>query len=171
MIQDGNKELLPQLLSRWEETAPDAEPLARSLASVAVALRAVYLMHQAAHWQTKGPSFVDDHKLFGDLYDTTVDEVDMVSERAVGLGDAILVCPLKASELAIELMQAFGRQCDVPDADKLMQLSLEAERGLLQVIASAMKDDVTDGVSNLLQGIADKHESHIYLLQQRLKKR
>jgi len=171
VIEDGTKELLPQLLSRWEEAAPDAESMAHSLASVAVTLRAVYLMHQAAHWQTKGPSFVGDHKLFGDLYDATLDEIDMVSERAVGLGDPLLVCPLKTTQLALELLEAFGRECDVPDADKLVQLSLEAERGLLQVIASAMKGDMTDGAQNLLQGVADKHETHVYLLQQRLKKR
>jgi DNA-binding ferritin-like protein len=171
VIQDGSKELLPQLLSRWEEAVPEAESAAHSLASVAVTLRAVYLMHQAAHWQTKGPSFVGDHKLFGDLYSATLDEIDMVSERAVGLGDPLLVCPLKTSQLALELLEAFGRECDVPEPDKLVQLSLEAERALLQVIASAMKGDMTDGTQNLLQGVADKHETHVYLLQQRLKKR
>ena len=171
MIQEGNKELLPQILARWEETAAEAEPIGIVVASVSVMLRAVYLMHQAAHWQTKGPSFVGDHKLFGDLYDATHDEIDMVSERAVALGDPLLVCPLKSSELAMEILEALGRACDVPEPDKLMQLSLDAEQGLLQVIASAMKGDMTDGVSNLLQGIADKHESHVHLLQQRLKKR
>lgn len=171
MIEDGKKELLPQLVARWKEEVPAADPAAHALASVAVTLRAVYLMHQAAHWQTKGPSFVGDHKLFGELYGAVLDEIDSVSERAVGLGDSLLVCPMKTTQLALELLEAFGRACDVPDADALVQLSLEAERGLLQVIASAMKIGMTDGTQNLLQGVADKHESHVYLLQQRSKKR
>lgn len=171
MIEDSGKELLPQLVSRWEEVVPSAKGVPLSLASVAVALRAVYLMHQAAHWQTKGPSFVGDHTLFAQLYGATVDEIDMVSERVVGLGDAGLVCPLAGNRLAVELLEAFGRGCDVPDADKLVKLSLEAERGLLQVLDSALDDEVTHGVSNLLEGIADKHEGHVYLLQQRLKAR
>lgn len=171
MIQDSGKELLPQLIDRWQETVPGVDGLPLTLASVATTLRAVYLMHQAAHLQTKGPSFYGDHKLFGKLYADTFDEIDSVSERAIGLGDPLLVCPLKTSTLAVELLEAFGRSCDVPDADKLVKLSLEAERGLLQILASAMQDDVTDGVSNLLQGIADNHEGHVYLLQQRLKQR
>jgi len=170
-MDENEKLLLPQLLSRWEELAPDADSAAHSLASVAVALRAVYLMHQAAHWQAKGPSFVGDHKLFGKLYSATLSEVDMVAERAVGLGDPILVCPLKSSQFALELLEAFGRECDVPEPDKLVQLSLEAERGLLQVIDSALKGDMSEGAKNLLQGVADSHETHVYLLQQRAKRR
>lgn len=172
MIEDTNKDLLTQLLDRWQKAVPSAENLALSVASVATTLRAVYLMHQAAHWQTKGPSFYGDHKLFGKLYSSVLDEIDSVSERAVGIGDPALVCPLTANSLALELVEAFGRSsCDVPDSEKLVKLSLEAERGLLQVIEQAMKDDVTDGISNLLQGIADAHETHVYLLQQRLKQR
>lgn len=171
MIEDANKELLPQLVSRWQEAAPEVDGLPLSLAAVAVTLRAVGLMHQAAHWQTKGPNFYSDHKLFQKLYKNTQDEIDAVSEKAIALGDSILVCPIKSSELALELLEAFGRACDVPDADKLVKLSLEAERALLQVIKTALQDDVTDGVENLLQGISDKHEGHVYLLQQRLKQR
>ena len=171
MIADANKELLPQLVDRWQEAAPSVDGLPLSLASVAVTLRAVGLMHQAAHWQTKGPNFYGDHLLFERLYGAVGEEIDSVSEKAIALGDPILVCPLKSSELAMELLEAFGRACDVPDADKLTKLSLEAERGLLQVLKSALQDDVTDGVENLLQGIADKHEGHVYLLQQRLKQR
>jgi DNA-binding ferritin-like protein len=171
MIEDANKELLPQLVSRWQEAAPEVDGLPLSLASVAVTLRAVGLMHQAAHWQTKGLTFYSDHKLFQKIYGAVGEEIDAVSEKAIALGDSILVCPIKSSELALELLEAFGRACDVPDADKLVKLSLEAERGLLQVIKTALQDDVTDGVENLLQGISDKHEGHVYLLQQRLKQR
>lgn len=170
MIQDANAELLPQLVTRWAEIS-DVDGLPLSLASVAVTLRAVGLMHQAAHWQTKGPNFYGDHLLFERLYGAVGEEIDAVSEKAIALGDPILVCPLKSSELALELLEAFGRACDVPDADKLVKLSLEAENGLLQVLKSALQDNVTDGVENLLQGIADKHEGHVYLLQQRLKQR
>lgn len=171
MIEDANKELLPQLVSRWEEVAPNVEGLPLSLASVAVTLRAVGMMHQAAHWQTKGLSFYGDHLLFERLYGVVGEEIDAVSEKTVALGDPVLVCPLKSSELAMELLAAFGRACDVPDCEKLVKLSLEAERGLLQVLKSALQDDITDGVENLLQGIADKHEGHVYLLQQRMKQR
>lgn len=170
MIEDANNALLPQLLDRWKETAPEVDGLPLSLASVAVTLRAVGLMHQAAHWQTKGPTFYSDHKLFQKLYKNTQDEIDAVSEKAIALGDPILVCPIKSSQIALELLEAFGRACDVPDADKLVQLSLEAERGLLQVLQSALLDDVTDGAENLLQAVADTHEGHVYLLQQRLSK-
>lgn len=171
MIEDANNELLPQLLDRWKEAAPEVDGLPLSLASVAVTLRAVGLMHQAAHWQTKGPNFYGDHLLFERLYGAVGEEIDSVSEKAIALGDSILVCPVKSCELALDLLSAFGRACDVPDADKLVKLSLEAERGLLQVLKSALLDDVTDGVENLLQAVADKHEGHVYLLQQRLKQR
>lgn len=169
MTEASNTELLPQLIARWQEVAPDAVGIPVSLASVAVVLRAVGLSHQAAHWQTKGTTFYSDHLLFKRIYKAIPKELDSISEKIVALGDPILVCPIRSSQLALELLGVFGRVCVVPDSEKLVALSLAAELGFLRVLETATQAATTDGVENLLQSIADKHESHVYLLQQRAK--
>ena len=54
----------------------------------------------------------------------------------------------------------------------LITQALDAERAFLaglEALRTAMKKNVLPlGTDNLLADIADKHESHVYLLQQRL---
>jgi hypothetical protein len=158
---------LAQLNARWSQMAA-AAPVALSLASLASMDHALYLLHQSAHWQSSGPTYYGDHLMFQRLYKPINKEIDSLGERAVGLGDPRLVCPLTTSQMALDLLQAWGKGHRVDAPKRLVQLSLYAEKCFLKAIKEAMAQPASDGVLNLLQGIADTHEGNVYLLQQRL---
>lgn len=147
-----------------------SSPIALSLASLGSMLQALYLLHQSAHWQSSGPTYYGDHLLFERLYKPIAKEVDAVGERAVGLGSPLLVCPITTATLSAQLLQRWGKRHAPPETPlELAALSLRAERELLAAVDEALAlSKASDGVQNLLQGIADTHEGNVYLLQQRL---
>lgn len=160
--------LLALLNGRWEKMAK-APQVAYSLASLAVIDQALALLHQAAHWQSSGPSYYGDHLLFQKLYKPIDKEVDALGERAVGVGHPRLVCPITQASMAKDLLQGWGKGQGPDEPRRLVQMSLGAERSFLEAIAASMvQASPSDGVQNLLQGIADVHEGNVYLLQQRL---
>jgi len=50
------------------------------------------------------------------------------------------------------------------------QQAIKAEKGFLELISSLVEKNISDGVDDMLQSIASKHEEHLYLLQQRARK-
>jgi hypothetical protein len=63
----------------------------------------------------------------------------------------------------------------IPQSTDLAKRSMIAEMTFLKVIDHVMSslDEcglLSNGIDNLLQGIADKHEGHVYLLKQRCSK-
>lgn len=157
------------LLSEWG-SCPYGQ-----LSVVLVHLRYLALVHQTHHWQTKGDPFYGDHKLFEDLYNNVVAEIDRVAERAVGLGVIENVdCQLQIRQL-MKLVASYGPTQTVPHASELAKRSMLAELKFLKV-ASCMAESLyesgamTRGLDNMLAGIEDVHETHVYLLKQRCTK-
>lgn len=145
---------------------------AASLSVVLVELRFLYMVHQTHHWVAKGDSYYGDHLLFQRLYEGIAGEIDQVAEKAVGLGDETNVnMVLQVSQLQ-KLSQGYGSSSTVPMANELAKRSLRLEKDFLLVmdqLASQMREQgvLTRGVDNLLAGIEDAHEGHVYLLKQR----
>lgn len=148
--------------------APMAE-----LAVLLACLRAEAQIHQAHHWQTRGPTYYGDHQLFMRVYEEVDGLADGLAERAVGLGAEILVQPLlQVSQMAVFSKLFYGDAPVQPTVEELPLLSLRAllkSSLLLQFVYSALESQKTLslGLDNLLQGIADKQESLAYLLRQR----
>ena len=162
-------QLLASLNARWSQMAP-VKGIGLSLASLGTMLHALQLLHQAAHWQVRGPTYYGDHLLFQRLYDGIPKEIDSVGERTVNTGDPRLVCPILVANLSAELLQGWGKgHGKVEQATELVGLSLRAEKEFVLAISQALAQaPASDGTQNLLQGIADAHEGNVYLLQQRL---
>jgi DNA-binding ferritin-like protein len=148
-----------------------------SLPTALAFLRALSMIHQSHHWLTHGDTYYADHLLFERLYNETVEEVDQVAERAVGLGcplDKIL--PTVQAAIVHHIVKLFceGETIGEPSvAHSYVESSLKAEKSFLKclsIIVHEMKEhgELTRGTDNLIAGIEDKHESHVYLLQQRL---
>jgi len=142
------------------------------LGAVLVVLRAAAMMHQTHHWQTRGQSFYGDHLLFERLYNESLGFIDQVAERAVGASSRMLVCPrIQATQIAAVVQHwSLGQE---PDPSAMIGISLNAETYVLECLKIALSQldsngRLSAGTSNLLEGIADKHEEFIYLLQQRL---
>jgi DNA-binding ferritin-like protein len=159
--------VVDNMLSEWGEI-PYAE-----LSVLLVHLRYVALVHQTAHWTCKGDNFFGDHLLHERLYNDVLPEIDAVAEKAVGLGNENNVNVVLQTLQLMRLVQQMGTTM-IPQSNQLVSTTLDAEMNLLKVIgilelSLKEKGTSTSGLSNLIQGIADKHEEHTFLLKQRLK--
>lgn len=156
------------MITVYTSVTNPTDPIARLLA----ATRAVAMIHQAHHWQTRGPLYYGDHLLFERLYNGTQEDIDGLAERAVGAADdPRLVGALQQID-ATHRMMASIRIGELLSPQGMVVKSLQAERSYLEAIKAAYQHlqqsgRMTHGISNLLEGVADKHEGFVYLLQQR----
>ena len=75
----------------------------------------------------------------------------------------------------LKLVTSDGNASMIPTSSDLAKKSLMAEMNFLKVIDVMMSclqecGLLTPGLSNMLEGIADLHEGHVYLLKQRVSK-
>jgi len=144
---------------------------AAPLSAVLATLRAAAFLHQTHHWQTKGPASYADHLLFERLYSDSLPFIDQVAERAVGLGDAALVDSVAQAQHQAQIIGVVASADS--SASALVATSLQMESLVLTVIDESSKalresGSLTSGTSNLLEGVADAHETFVYLLQRRV---
>lgn len=151
-----------------------AMPKQAPLAGLVGALRAVSNIHQSHHWQSFGPTYYADHLLFERLYNTTNEDIDSVAERSVGTyGPAVVDAQTIVAD-TLRHIALINRQYGAPQSNTAMaRTSLAAELALLRAIDAVITSlqntgRLSHGISNLLEGIADRHEQNVYLLQQRL---
>lgn len=170
LVKKADMDTFPTLKGMAAEVTPEPYGYLSALLSY---LKAAAMIHQAAHWQTRGVAFFGDHLLFERLYNDSLPGIDALAERAVGLGERKLVDPwIQAKHLERCIANCYaGRKID-EGPEGLVEISqhieyhvLEGIRLTRQVLEEAGL--LTDGTDNLLQGIADKHEEFTYLLKQR----
>ena len=166
VASDGGSVLTSLLLHMPEGSA------APELGALVAVLRAAALVHQSHHWQTRGPAYYADHLLFERLYNDSVGFIDQVAERAVGMGGEALVNPLLQVSLIPALVSLWCRHAEPATPETLALESLNVERCTIDCLdavrlAMSARGALSAGTDNLLQGVADKHEEFVYLLQQR----
>lgn len=143
------------------------------LSVILVYLRHLAMIHQNHHWVSKGEPFYGDHLLFQRLYDGVLEDIDSVAEKSIGLGSvANVALPLHTQQLN-KLLQNYGMVATIPQPADLARRSYSAEMNFLKVTSHLVEHlkecgILTRGLDNLLAGIEDKHESHVYLLKQRI---
>ena len=137
-------------------------------------LRALSLLHHTHHWQTQGSQFYGDHLLYQRLYELADGQIDMVGEKAVGLGSADLVLARHSLENMRRYIEAI-EDSDMMDAPalKMAKRSLLAEKSFITAGEKMMdqlksKGLLTRGVEQLLGTILDQHEGVLFLLKQRV---
>lgn len=145
------------------------------LSVVLAHLRYLTALHQTHHWVARGDTFYGDHQLFQRLYEGTLQDVDDVAERAVGLGCEQNVCLALQLRQVVAVDRSTAMPQTMPQSSGLAQASLHAERAFLVALHEASSslcrsDAMTAGIENLLQQVADRHERHVYLLRQRCSK-
>lgn len=168
LVSDPNLNIVTEnMVSEWGGV-PYPE-----LSVLLVHLKFLSFVHQNHHWTTKGDPFYGDHLLFSRLYDGVIGEIDSVAEKAIGLGSSSNVdLPLSTSQL-FKLIQGYGMTSTIPQPTELARRSYLAEMNFLKVVSILVEHmkscgTLTRGLDNLLAGIEDKHEGHIYLLKQRI---
>lgn len=143
------------------------------LSVVLVHLRFLSLIHQTHHWITKGDAFYGDHQMFQRLYDDVQAEVDSLAERTVGIGKEESVNVVLQTQQVTRLVNGYGTISTIPQASEFVKRSLAAERNFIttaELAFNALKERcaMSRGLENLLSGILDTHETHLYLLKQRV---
>ena len=140
-------------------TAPGAE---NACVRVLVTLQAIERHHHAAHLQASGEDSYGDHLLFQRIYSDVQHEIDGLSEKMVAaFGKACVDADARAADAA-SLLSEWS------ESDDTLERALDAELQLQGTIEDALSEDVSPGLENFLQGLADSHEAAIYLLQQRI---
>ena len=145
------------------------------LSVVLVYLKYLATLHENHHWTCVGDPFYGDHLLFSRLYDAVDGEIDPVAEKAVGLGCTSNVNPQVIHSQVLKLLGGSGGASTIPMSSDLARKSLAAELNFMKVIDSCRSSleeggMLTNGVDNMLQDMADRHEGHVYLLKQRCSK-
>jgi DNA-binding ferritin-like protein len=137
-------------------------------------LEALEEMYEHMHWHSSGNNYYGDHLLYERLYDEIEEEIDSVAEKAIGIFGPDSIGPNKNTAMTANIVSNLISDTDT--ADKFPILSIKAEEKFISIVSDALtsmeKDnELTDGIDNLLQGVVDLHESHLYLLKQRNERR
>ncbi len=162
----GYEIAIENMLASWGEVSY------AQLSILLVYLRFLAMVHQTHHWTAKGDPFYGDHLLYERLYNGVLEDIDALAEKAVGLGGNDNVnLPLQMMQLHA-LAQNYGMTSTIQQPSELAKRSMSAEVGFLRCAAhcsQSLKEMglMTRGLDNLLAGIEDKHEGHVYLLKQR----
>lgn len=143
------------------------------LSVLLAALRSLAMIHQQHHWVSSGTTYYEDHLLFERLYNATNDSVDSVAEKCIGLGDESTVdLQLQLKTIWQFIKDNTSSAFTVDSDNSLVQKSLNAELQFL-TLANTVSESLTanglltPGLDNMIAGLQDVHESHVYLLKQR----
>jgi len=159
------KQLIEQVCEQASLTEDDWWPRLIAYAN------ALYEIAWTFHWRSKGSNYYGDHELYARLYIAARDDIDGIAEKAIGTtdDDSFIHARRWARDTA-RIVDSLVE--DDFTAHNFPAILLAAERGFLDLV-SDMKEAfetqgiLTDGVDDFLQAAANKHEGHVYLLQQR----
>lgn len=141
------------------------------LSVVLVWLRYLQMANHTNHWISRGQNSYADHLLFQRLYEEIFAQIDTLAEKLIGLGNETNV----HLELQTSQLDRLARECanfTTIDTNQLAKKSLELEFNFLKVLDCVkellnQKGQLTLGLDNMLAGLADVHESYVFLLKQR----
>lgn len=137
-------------------------------------MRMMQLWFHGAHHLTRGESFSGDHvNLYGRIYQAIEDQIDGAIEKGIGLFGDELGCPLHITEKALEIMSEYPSPIELKAASQAA-VGLQVEKDFLkfsQNFYDALKQAgaMTLGLDDMIMANANAHETHVYLLQQRIK--
>jgi DNA-binding ferritin-like protein len=116
-----------------------------------------------------GKNSYGDHLLFQRLYEAIGPEIDTIAEKIVGTGGIRMTNFFHQVDHMKSFMTAIAKQEPLAMESLLAEISLVL-CGEIVMDRLEQKGNLTRGIEQALGNILDLHESHIYLLQQRLAK-
>lgn len=131
------------------------------------ALRAAHWAHWTSHWQAQGTPFYGDHLMLARIYEAIEDEIDTLAEKVVGEFGYMSVSPVEQMQRALHIIE----QHDNPDPIvRSLAIEDELQREIESVYRALKQADMLSlGLDDFIMGIANAHESHLYLLRQKLR--
>ena len=150
------------------EGDPQVQPIFKTLMhQMLTLLLAQYLLFYAAHWKSKGTAFYADHNLFERLYGVVKGEVDDLAEKIVGYHGTEAINIVELVSGAMGWLQSWEMGDEYESALK----SEEAMQQLFRQVYEQLKATgaLPLGLDDWMMSAANAHETHTYLLQQRLR--
>jgi DNA-binding ferritin-like protein len=140
------------------------------LAGFLAVTEGLQVIQHAHHWQTKGENFYGDHLLYQRLYEAILPEIDLIGEKLIGVSQEIGLTNYFKRVKAMEMFLKAVTHSDKP----YIVVSHDAELTYVRLGGELMDKLeqaglLTRGLEQMLGNILDKHEEHIYLLEQRVK--
>ena len=120
-------------------------------------LRAQHWLYYGSHWQSRQ---YDLHLLFERLYGALPAHFDGLAEKMVARFGNDSVNGAEIMSRAMKNMTNWSGSA--------VEAGIKSEHALQDCVKAILKDDtaISEGMQNFLQGIADDHETHLYLLGQ-----
>ena len=127
-------------------------------------------LHRSHHWQTKGENFYGDHLLYQRLYEAILPEIDLIGEKLIGVSQDVSLTNYFKRVKAMEMLLKAVTHSDQP----YIVVSHDAELTYVRMGGELMDQLeqaglLTRGLEQMLGNVLDKHEEHIYLLEQRVR--
>jgi DNA-binding ferritin-like protein len=140
------------------------------LAGFLAVTEALQMLAHSHHWQTKGENFYGDHLLYQRLYQDVQAEIDLVGEKLIGVSQDVGLTNYFKRVKAMEMFLKTVTHSDQP----YIVVTHDAELAYVRMGGELMDQLeqaglLTRGLEQMLGNILDKHEEHIYLLEQRVK--
>jgi len=142
-------------------------------------LRVLNMGYHHAHVNVSGPNYYGDHLLLQRLYEdeSGIAEIDGIMEKT----KANFAEPVSFGRVLMHVQNLYDKYeleqtLDSADPDSMFTILLKIEKDL-QAYLTTMINSIgenavfgadTEGILNLIQDTADKHQTNIYLIQQRL---
>lgn len=131
-------------------------------------LRALQQTYWTAHWQATGTAAYGDHLLFERMYEAMSGEIDNLAEKIVAsFGNNAVNSHQQLTWMAYWTAQwsegESGVFEQVRDCERQLQQTLKQTLDLCERVGIC-----SVGLKNYLEDLADKHETNLYLIGQRL---
>lgn len=129
-------------------------------------IQASATIHQSYHWTVSGDNFYSQHLLMERLYNNSFEGIDPLAERIVGITNTSnLLRPEKLLNLQYLVVELVEQLDNVGGTERSYAIEMIV-LGMIKKIVSLYErqDRLTEGLSNLLDELADKHEESVYLL-------
>jgi len=129
----------------------------------------LYSQIKQAHWNVKGPEFFQLHKLFDELAEEVLEDIDLIAERVTTLGGVAMGTVHMAAQSS-RLPEFPGRLILSMASGEVLAVRFaslaETTRSAIN-IASERQDETT---ANLLQDISAKLDKGLWFLEAHLQK-
>ena len=129
----------------------------------------LYSQTKQAHWNVKGPEFIQLHKLFDELAEVVLEAIDVIAERVTALGGVAMGTVHMAAQSS-RLPEFPGKAVLAMACVEVLAVrfasAAETTRSAIN-IASERQDETT---SNLLQDVSAKLDKSLWFLEAHLQK-
>lgn len=146
------------------------------LGAIVGMLEGLSVLFQTLHWQVNGQSFYGDHLMFQRIYESFDEQIDSVAEKAVTFGNHELVDSKKITETMELFLNHVRANSPLDTVESAVSFSKRGKYALEIFVHTtekmmaelSEKDNLSNGLDNLLAGILDAQEGNIFLLKQRV---